>query len=74
MAKTKAKTVKVKIGIGFDGKGHYQLDGHWDGGKNPTDDTVVATLRKWSPYPYAAIVDVELELPKGKVLKVKKVK
>lgn len=79
MAKAKAKTVKVKIGIKFDGKGHCELEGDWDGGKKPTDDDIVTTLRGWSlePYPYIAIVDIELEVPqqpKGKVLKIKKVK
>lgn len=79
MAKAKAKTVKVKIGIRFDDKGHYELEGDWDGGKKPTEDDIVTALRVWSlePYPYIAIVDVELEVPqqpKGKVLNVTKVK
>lgn len=76
MAKTKtAKKVKVKIAIAFDEKGHYDTEGGWNYGARPTDETLLRDLRGVSDYLYFCIAEVSLpQPPKGKVLKVKKMK
>lgn len=74
MATTKARTVKVRIAVAFDDKGHADTYGEWCSGKRPTDEALLREVKRWCELPYSCIVEVELTPPKGKVVKVKAVK
>lgn len=81
MAKTKAKTVRARIAVIYDGKGKYQAGGYCVG-VGPSDAALIADARQVAPdslknSPHACIVDIELPIPKpieGKVLSVETVK
>jgi hypothetical protein len=76
MAKTKAKTVKVRVAVIYDER-RYQAGGYWVRGVRPSDRDLIEDARQFAPscierIPGACVVDIELPLPlKGKVLSVK---
>lgn len=73
MAKTKAKTVTVKVTVIYDEKGRYVAAGMRTNGKRPDRRALICDAE----FPHACIVDIELPIPeplKGKVKKVKAVK
>lgn len=87
MAKTKAKTVKVRVAVVYSDKGEYQGGGyrnaankHFSDGRLVDDAHEASWTNNRDELPHACLVDIELPIPKpakplvGKVLKVKAVK
>lgn len=76
-----AKTVKAKVVVFYDAKGHYTAAGDWFPyhKKKPSNDILLGESDNVGAedLPHVCIVDIELPLPqppKAKVLKVKQVK
>ena len=71
--KTKAKTVKTaRSGLVFDDKGFWMVGGEQMGGEHLSDTTLIDLARKSWPtqdMPHECIVEIELELPKARVVK-----
>ncbi|MCK5641160.1 MAG: hypothetical protein KAJ19_10195 [Gammaproteobacteria bacterium] len=80
MAKSKAKTAKVRVSVLYDDKGHYVAAGRWTYGKRLNEAGLIedaTNVGVSDGLPHACIVDIELPIPKrlvGKVLTVKAVK
>lgn len=82
MAKAKTKTVKVRVAVIYNEKGEYQAGG-FEQRRPLSVPKLIEDARNlgWpndpDKLPHACIADIELpipETPKGKVVKIKKVK
>lgn len=85
MAKTKAKTVTVRVAVIYDANGQYQAGGYATTRRRSVDYNLIVDARQSAPstienLPHACIVEIELPIPEpaeplvGKVLSVKAVK
>lgn len=86
MAKTKTKTVKVRVGMIYDRDGRFAAGGWWTRGERLDDASLIADAGRGlvadaNEFPYACVIDIELPIPTpiptpvvGKVLQVKAVK